>query len=69
MASIHAAGGTVWYDWVSVGAWHDIPLSECADRVGVDYVVNVFMASLRDQGSDKHLDEIAQLSRLEKLDL
>ena len=70
VAAIQRAGGTVWYDWVSVGSWHDNPSSEwLVERAGFDYFINVFMASIQDQASDKQLVQIAQLSRLEKLAL
>ena len=51
------AGGTVWYDWVSVGACGDNPSSEwLVERAGVDYFVNVFM-------------HLTKLSRLQNLSL
>jgi hypothetical protein len=74
VAAINGAGGSVLYDWQWVHG-RFIPTGRpgapgwLVDRMGNDYWGHVVYANVNERGSDTTLSYIAQLSRLEELEL
>jgi hypothetical protein len=68
--AIQRAGGQVCYEYQGTETWHGVRLPRwLVDAIGIDYVGNIRLVNLSPQGSDAELVYVADLPRIEELNL
>jgi hypothetical protein len=68
--AIRRAGGQIGYDYPATGTWRRIRVPRwLGDAIGDDFLGNIRLVILQGRGTDVELAQVANLPRLEYLDL